>query len=147
MVLVFSFLKIPSTQNYVIQKSIRAKLGEFDFIGSFLIIGGILCLFLALLWGGQQYPWRSSMIIGLFAGSIAILVLLIWAQRRLGDKATIPPRIFKQRTMLSSCFYLLFCYMGCYTVCQWTSITIIISSYRANMSRLSISVHCIFRLY
>ena len=51
-------------------------------------------LLLALQWGGVQYSWSSSVIIGLFVGfGMAMILFIIWTIRR-GELALIPPRIF-----------------------------------------------------
>lgn len=56
-------------------------------------------LLLALQWGGSTYPWSNSRIIGLFCGFGGLLIVFIYSQLRLGDKATLPPRLFKDRNV------------------------------------------------
>ena len=114
--LVSTCVRLDVSRSETRQRCFKDKIADFDFIGSILIVGCIVCLFLALQWGGQAYAWDSSTIIGLFVGFAALGCMLIFIQWHLKEKATIPPRIFKQRTVLSSCFYLFFCYMNGYTV-------------------------------
>jgi len=41
----------------------RARLAQLDFFGTAAFVPGIVCLLLALQWGGFDYPWRSARII------------------------------------------------------------------------------------
>jgi len=86
-------------------KSLRERLGELDLIGASIFIPAIICLLLALQWGGSKYDWSNSRIIGLFVGFAALIAIFIYWQFRLGDKATIPPRILTQRTVAASSGY------------------------------------------
>lgn len=51
-------------------------------------------LLLALQWGGIDYAWSSSVIIGLFVGFGLTLILFVFWTIQLGEAALIPPRIF-----------------------------------------------------
>jgi hypothetical protein len=86
-------------------KSIGERLQELDLIGASIFIPAIICLLLALQWGGSKYDWSNSRIIGLFVGFAALISIFTYWQFRLGDKATIPPRILTQRTVAASSGY------------------------------------------
>lgn len=72
---------------------------EFDIIGVSIFIPTIVCLLLAIQWGGTTYNWRNARIIVLFilAGLlfIAFVAVQIWQK----DRATVPPSVMKQRTI------------------------------------------------
>ncbi|KAL1987941.1 hypothetical protein VTN96DRAFT_1925 [Rasamsonia emersonii] len=89
-------------------KSLLQKITELDLIGAALLFPAVVCLLLALQWGGNQYPWNSSRIIGLFIGFGLIAILFIISQVWFGDKATLPPRIMKKRTVAAICSLVLF---------------------------------------
>ena len=72
---------------------------KLDLIGASILIPTVVCLLLALEWGGSTYPWKSSKIIGLFVGSGLLAAIFIYSQIRLGDQATLPPRLFKNRNV------------------------------------------------
>jgi hypothetical protein len=55
---------------------------------------------LALQWGGSTYPWKSAKVIGLFCGAGVLFCIFVASQLKLGDKATLPPRLFKDRNVL-----------------------------------------------
>ncbi|RWA10590.1 hypothetical protein EKO27_g4512 [Xylaria grammica] len=73
---------------------LKAKLEALDGLGFILIAGSITMILLALVWGGVQYPWNSSVEIGLFVGAGVIFTLFVFWQIHRGEKALIPPRLF-----------------------------------------------------
>lgn len=82
-----------------------ARIKEFDLEGTAAFIPAIICLLLALQWGGTAYAWNSWRIILLFVlfgvFIIAFIGIQIWKQ----DQATVPPRIIKQRSIWSAAYY------------------------------------------
>ncbi|KAI0477870.1 MFS general substrate transporter [Xylariaceae sp. FL0804] len=76
------------------KKPIGAKLRSLDGVGLLLFGGSIVMLLLALQWGGVEYAWSSSVIIGQFVGfAVVFLLFIIWDIRR-GENALIPSRLF-----------------------------------------------------
>ncbi|RAO73548.1 uncharacterized protein BHQ10_009560 [Talaromyces amestolkiae] len=99
-VIVILILHLPAKKNDNNQ-TWSQKIVELDLIGAALIIPAVVCLLLALQWGGNKYAWNNSRIIGLFIGFGLIAILFIISQWRLGDRATLPPRILRKRTVWS----------------------------------------------
>jgi hypothetical protein len=90
-------------------RSLFSRIKELDLLGASVLVPAVVCLLLALQWGGSTYPWRNSRIIGLFVGFGCLITIFIVTQIRLGDNATIPPRILAQRTVAASvCFATMF---------------------------------------
>ena len=91
----------------------RAK--QFDPFGTVFFIPCIICLLLALQWGGTKYPWGNGRIIALFVifGLLAIgfVAVQLWKQ----DNATVPPRILKKRSIACGCWYV-FCLGGSFFI-------------------------------
>ncbi|KAJ7710449.1 hypothetical protein B0H17DRAFT_1123597 [Mycena rosella] len=79
----------------------REPLHLFDPWGTLAFIPAIICLLLALQWGGSQYPWGSARIIALFV-VFSVLISIFGVQLWKQDRATIPPRILKKRSIWSS---------------------------------------------
>lgn len=75
------------------------KLKEFDLIGTAILLPGIVSLLLALQWGGSKHKWGSPTIIGLIVCAAVLLASFMGVQFWRGEKATIPPRILKQRSI------------------------------------------------
>lgn len=91
----------------------RQKIGEIDLLGAFCLICSIVCLLLALQWGGSVYPWKDSKVWGCFLGFGLLILLFCYLQFKRGDRATIPPRILlKHRTVLACALFSCFLAMG-----------------------------------
>ncbi|KAM3512206.1 hypothetical protein MY11210_004124 [Beauveria gryllotalpidicola] len=88
--------------------SIAQRILKLDLVGTAIFVPAIICLLLALQWGGADYPWTNSRIIGLFVGAGAMLVLFVAVQWWRADQSTFPPFLFKNRSIvaaMSFCFF------------------------------------------
>jgi len=68
-----------------------------DWWGSLLLLVSVVPLLLALSLGGQEYPWRSAPIIGLFGLAVAGAAGFILVERR-ASEPIIPFDLFRNRT-------------------------------------------------
>ncbi|ORY62368.1 major facilitator superfamily domain-containing protein [Pseudomassariella vexata] len=93
-------LKIPDRDTTKLPLS--KKLKKLDFVGTALFIPGFVCLLLALQWGGQTYTWNEWRIIILLAFAGVLLAAFAAIQIWMPATATLSPRIFKQRSVLSA---------------------------------------------
>lgn len=84
------------------------KVKKIDWLGIALFIPFIVCLLLALQWGGSTYPWNNGRIIALFVVSGALGVAFGFVQYRRREKAIMPPRIITQRTIAAAAWYAFF---------------------------------------
>ena len=100
-------LKLPPKKKNE-NETLFQRIKQLDFLGATLLIPAVVCLLLALQWGGNKYPWNNSRIIGLFIGFGLLAILFTISQIWLQDRATIPPRILKNRTVASSVLFGLF---------------------------------------
>ncbi|KAM3064652.1 hypothetical protein ACMFMG_011965 [Clarireedia jacksonii] len=87
--------------------SFKRFLMQFDPIGTVLFVPAIICLLLALQWGGTEYAWNSGRIIALIVVFGVCLVSFCVVQWWMGDEATIPPRILAHRSII---FGSIFCF-------------------------------------
>lgn len=118
MLLTIIFLRLGDLKNEDRRLPLKAKLKQMDFLGATLLVAAVTCLLLALQWGGATYPWRSSIVIGLFVGAGSLLAAFSLLQIHLGENSTIPPRIFLQRSVFTGSFYIFFLNMSNYIVSQ-----------------------------
>jgi len=109
---VFFYFKNPDRKSSGM--TTKQKILEIDLVGAVFLICAIVCLLLALQWGGTKYAWGNSKVWGLFLGFGLLITIFIAQQFRRGERATIPPRIFGQRTVLFACLYSCFMSMGLY---------------------------------
>jgi EmrB/QacA subfamily drug resistance transporter len=59
---------------------------KIDYLGATFMSGAVVCLILALTWGGTTYAWSSRTILGLFAMCMILLVVFLYIE----SKATEP---------------------------------------------------------
>ncbi|KAJ0376488.1 hypothetical protein COL26b_005302 [Colletotrichum chrysophilum] len=95
----------PDPVRKVTKEGWRTRLIQMDPIGNLLFMPAIICLLLALHWGGVTYSWNSSRIIALLFIFGTAMTSFIYIQYRNQDNATVPPRIFRKRSVWSSAFY------------------------------------------
>jgi MFS family permease len=100
-VLLFLHLPPPEKANL---KTVE-KLKRLDPLGNLIFAPSIISLLLALQWGGTTYAWHSARIIALFL--VFGVLLMAWLAIQAWDQetATVPPRIFLQRSIMSGFFY------------------------------------------
>lgn len=72
---------------------------NIDIPGIVLLLGSLICFFLALEWGGVTKAWNSSDVIGVLVGFGVLLIAFILVEWRSGERAILVPRILKNRTL------------------------------------------------
>ena len=97
--------------------SIREQVQQLDPLGTAVFLPGIVCLLLALQWGGSTYAWSNGRIIALLTLSGTLFIAFIAIQFWKKDNATVPPRILKQRSVAAG---------FCYTICLGSCFMIVV---------------------
>ncbi|KXJ92611.1 major facilitator superfamily domain-containing protein [Microdochium bolleyi] len=97
-VLVGFILNVP-TPKAAGELTTRQKLAQLDPFGTLALVPGVVCLLLALQWGGVTYAWNSGRIIALLVIGIALFFTFVGIQIFMPETATLPPRLFKQRSI------------------------------------------------
>jgi len=67
---------------------------RIDFLGAGLLSGCVGALILLTTWGGSQYAWGSSTIVGLGIAGAALLAAFIWRETRAAEPI-LPLRLFR----------------------------------------------------
>jgi EmrB/QacA subfamily drug resistance transporter len=67
---------------------------RLDFLGALLLAAASTCLVLLASWGGTEYAWDSTVILGLAAGAVAATVLFLIAEH-FAPEPLIPLRLFR----------------------------------------------------
>ncbi|KAI2463364.1 MFS general substrate transporter [Annulohypoxylon bovei var. microspora] len=103
-ILAIVFIRIPDhIKKPNAQQVLKHAIMDFDLPGFFLFAPAAIMFFLALQYGGHQYRWDSSQIIGLFCGAgVTFIVWLIWDIYQ-GDNAMVPRSMIGRRVVWASC--------------------------------------------
>ncbi|KAJ7204633.1 major facilitator superfamily domain-containing protein [Mycena haematopus] len=90
--LLFFFLKLNPHHG----KTFREHVREFDFLGLFLFVGGVVCLLLGF--NQSQNGWGKPATIALLVASCVTLAIGVVVELWTDRSPIIPPRLFKTRT-------------------------------------------------
>ncbi|KAL2137144.1 hypothetical protein VTI74DRAFT_8776 [Chaetomium olivicolor] len=101
MVVIALFLKVPESSDASKQLPLANKIVQLDLLGTAFLMPGVVCLLLALQWGGPTYPWNNARIIALLALA-GVLLIAFGLVQALSKTATLPPRLVKQRNVISA---------------------------------------------
>lgn len=101
----FLIFVMPSNKPLQAHSSWQEQVKNFDLIGSFFLIPGVISLLLALEWGGSRYPWSNGRIIGLFVVFGVLMPIFIGIQFWQKDRATVPIRLMKNRSVWGGLWY------------------------------------------
>ncbi|KAK9319424.1 major facilitator superfamily domain-containing protein [Lipomyces orientalis] len=96
-VIVLLMLHVPSPKEA--STTWKQQAIKLDPLGSLVFLPSIVCLLLALQWGGTQYAWDSGRIIALLVLFGVLFLTFIGIQLWQRENATIPPRIIAQRSI------------------------------------------------
>ncbi|KAK6501009.1 hypothetical protein TWF506_003765 [Arthrobotrys conoides] len=79
--------------------TIMEQIKQLDPIGTSIFLPSMICLLLALQWGGTEYAWSSGRIIALLVVFSVTIIAFIGVQIWKQEEATMPPRIVTQRSV------------------------------------------------
>ncbi|KAI1370090.1 major facilitator superfamily domain-containing protein [Hypoxylon crocopeplum] len=104
--LVVVLLHIPEQTTKPKPTAVLMRLHHYlDLLGFILFAAAVLQLLLALQFGGNNYPWNSSQVIGLFCGSgVTAIVWFFWNQYK-GEEALLPHSMISRTAVWSSGLY------------------------------------------
>jgi len=88
---------------------------HIDWLGSALLVVGILPMLLAFTWAGNRYAWGSGQILGLFALAAVALAAFVTVEAR-AQEPIIPTRFFKVRIFSTTNAVMLFMTLGMFGV-------------------------------
>lgn len=81
---------------------------QLDLPGFSLLLASLVCLTLALQWGGQTKVWNEGSVIATLVLSISLTVMFFVVEWLQGARAMVPLTLLKPRVAWSN---FLFCYM------------------------------------
>lgn len=81
---------------------IGTAIKSLDLPGFMLISPAAIMFLLGLQYGGNQYAWDSSVVIGLLVGAAVSFALFLFWEHRKGDEAMVPFPMLKHRIIWSA---------------------------------------------
>jgi MFS transporter, DHA2 family, glioxin efflux transporter len=79
--------------------SLKEKLLQMDFPGSFTIMAAVVCYLLAMQWGGTSRPWSSGSVIGTLVAFGVLTLAFVGIEWYSRDYALIQFRFLRNRTI------------------------------------------------
>ncbi|KAH9905120.1 major facilitator superfamily domain-containing protein [Xylariomycetidae sp. FL2044] len=98
------FLHTPTRE--LRKATIWRQITRLDPLGTFFFVPSIVCLILALQWGGSTYSWDSWRIILLLVLFGVLFVAFAAVQVLMPNTATVPVRIIRQRSILAGAIFM-----------------------------------------
>ena len=99
------FFKNPGAAQESAKLPLLEKLKLLDLEGMAVFIPGIVCVLLALQWGGSKYEWHSGRIIALLVLFVVAMGIFVAIQIFKGDRGTVPPRVIAKRTVFGATLF------------------------------------------
>lgn len=119
---IFFFFRTPPNAKPIVAP-LKEKILQMDISGSAIIVGGVTAYVLAFQWGGITKAWSDGSVIGALVGFGVCLILFVINEWYLGERAMVPGRLLKNRTisvamgfifLLGGGFFLLLYYVPLY---------------------------------
>ncbi|PHH86371.1 hypothetical protein CDD83_10356 [Cordyceps sp. RAO-2017] len=87
------------------EATLKEKLLQMDPLGTSFMMGAIITYLIAVNYGGQTYPWSSSMVIGLLVGSGLLAIAFGLCEFWQDERAIVIPRLIGKREIGLSAFF------------------------------------------
>ncbi|PGG98474.1 hypothetical protein AJ80_09535 [Polytolypa hystricis UAMH7299] len=106
MFIIAVILKLPDLKRDDARVPIRTQFIRLDPLGTICFLPGMVCLLLALHWGGVTYNWSNARVIVLLVLFGVLITVFIATQIWKGDEATVPPRIMTRRSIAAGFWFI-----------------------------------------
>lgn len=102
------FLHIPPSMLQRKPETLKEKVKRIDLLGATFFPACVVCLLLALQWGGLEYSWSNFRVVIPLVLSGLLFIAFIIVQKRRGDTALVPGHIFLNRSVLAGAWFSFF---------------------------------------
>ncbi|KAF9109727.1 hypothetical protein BGX27_007261 [Mortierella sp. AM989] len=90
-------LKLPAVKG-----THREKLKRVDFLGSFTIVVGIICVLLSTNWGGNKYTWGSVQVVVPYCVGVLFLIAFLYIEAFVAIEPILPFRLFRNQSVCAT---------------------------------------------
>ncbi|KAG0309144.1 hypothetical protein BGZ99_000975 [Dissophora globulifera] len=94
MIFIFVNLDLPTPKG-----SMKEKIRRIDFYGSLMLLLAVVLMLLPLSWGGNKYPWKSGVVIGLLCAAVVVAILFVLVEWKVPNEPIVPIHLFKIRNL------------------------------------------------
>ena len=101
-ILFFLHLESPKHEKVPILTQIK----RLDAVGIFFFVPSMVCLILALQWGGSTYSWSAPRIIGLLVTFAVLFVIFVVVEVLMPETAMAPTRVILNRSIAGSMLFM-----------------------------------------
>jgi predicted MFS family arabinose efflux permease len=145
---IFFFAKLsqqsPEQKASTWRDQLAAFLQKADLLNTLIILPCIICLLLALQWGGLTYAWSDWRIILLFCVFGVLSICWVVRESKIGDRATVPGRIIKQRSIAAAA-WMIFClpaamFIMVYFVPEWFQVVKGVTATQSGVDYLAVTI-------
>ncbi|KAL8795402.1 MAG: hypothetical protein Q9195_002143 [Heterodermia aff. obscurata] len=106
-VMIFFFSPVPQPGGMP-QLSWKERMAQLDIPGTLFFIPGVVCLLVALQWGGSTYPWSNGRMIALFIVFGLCIIIFIGIQFWKPEVATLSPLMLRKRSVWAASTFAFF---------------------------------------
>ena len=117
---VLLFLHIESPEREKLP--VIAQIKRIDPVGIFFFIPSMVCLILALQWGGSIYSWSAPKIIGLFVTFSVLFIAFVIVEVLTPETAMAPTRVVLNRSVAGSMTFMFLLSGGLMSVIYYLSV-------------------------
>lgn len=104
---VFLFVHLPGKSASLKEEGFFKFVDKLDPLGTALLMPFVICLLLALQWGGSTYPWSNWRIILCLCLFAILFLAWIFVQYCRGNSGVLPLRIARHRSVASGMLFML----------------------------------------
>ncbi|KAJ1652571.1 hypothetical protein IWQ61_007128 [Dispira simplex] len=91
------------TTTTVASSTTKERLLALDYLGTGLVLAGIIALVLGIEWGGTEFAWQTPRVIVLLVVGVTILLIFGWVELKVVADPIVDLRIMKVRNVSISC--------------------------------------------
>jgi MFS family permease len=93
-VVILVFMKIPRKPS---DETVLSRLKKLDWIGTAILVAGVVCVMIGITTGGTDYAWDSALIISfLTVGGVLLVVFAVWEARGV-ENGVLPKEFYVKR--------------------------------------------------